>query len=74
MPVVVVAAMTTAIKPALQKIAVTLPAGRPLQKPGQVLAFQIMTIDQSRLGTYMGTLDKNQVEDLKAALRVVWDL
>ncbi|MEV7970028.1 type II toxin-antitoxin system PemK/MazF family toxin [Sphaerisporangium sp. NPDC088356] len=74
MPVVVVASMTTKIKPALQKIVVTLPAGQPLQHAGQILAFQVMTIDQGRLGNYMGTLDKNQVEDLKTALRTVWDL
>lgn len=71
MRVVAVAALTTSIKPTLHKIAVTLPAGQPLKKEGQILAFQVMTFDKSRLGRYLGCLDKAQIEALNAALRIV---
>ncbi|WP_326635594.1 type II toxin-antitoxin system PemK/MazF family toxin [Streptosporangium sp. NBC_01755] len=74
MRVVVVAAMTSQVKPSLTKVAVMLPRNQPLKKEGQILSFQIMTIDKARLGGYMGCLDKNQIEDLKESLRFVWDL
>jgi mRNA interferase MazF len=73
MPVVVVSAMTTKIKPAMQ-VAVTLPAGRPLAEAGQILAFQIMTVVKQRLEKYAGRLDASQIADLEKALRLSWGL
>ncbi|GIH76125.1 mRNA interferase [Planobispora longispora] len=73
MPTVVVAAMTTKIKPAY-KVTVTCPAGSPLREAGQILAFQLMTIDKTRLDDYMGVLDASQIEELNAALRMAWGL
>jgi mRNA-degrading endonuclease toxin of MazEF toxin-antitoxin module len=73
MPVIVVAAITSKIKPAMQ-ITVTLPEGKPLRRAGQILAFQVTTIDQSRLEGYIGCLDAQQVGQLEAALRLAWGL
>jgi mRNA interferase MazF len=73
MPVVVVAAITSKIKPALQ-VTVTLPAGKPLPQAGQILAFQVMTIDKQRLGKHAGRLDAAQIADLEKALRLSWGL
>ena len=53
---------------------VTLPAGRPLSRECQILAFQLMTIDKSRLGGYMGSLDATQVEELENAIRLALGL
>jgi mRNA-degrading endonuclease toxin of MazEF toxin-antitoxin module len=73
-PVVAVAAITTSQSTRPSPIAVNLPAGRPLELASRILAFQVRTVDQSRLAGYLGCLDPQQVEALKAALRVTWDL
>jgi len=72
MPVVVVAALTTKIKSL--RIVVDLPAGDPLQKQGQILPFQVATIDKTRLDGYMGVLSAAQVKDLEDKLRLCWGL
>jgi mRNA interferase MazF len=73
MPVVTVAAITSVIKPAY-RVTVILPAGRPLSLKSQILAFQLMTADKSRLGPYMGCLDTNQIAELEKAMRLAWGL
>ena len=73
MPVVVVAAITTKIKP-VYTVTVILPEGKPLSHKCQILAFQLMTIDKSRLDGYMGHLEASQIEDLENALRRAWGL
>ena len=73
MPVVMVAAITSKIKPAYRST-VILPAGSPLKRMSQILAFQIMSIDKSRLGTRVGRLDASQVRELESAMRYVWGL
>ena len=73
MPVVAVAAITSKIKPAM-RITVILPAGKPLALESQILAFQVMTADRTRLGGYLGCLDKQQIADLENALRLAWGL
>ena len=72
MPVVVVAAITTKLKSF--SFTVDLPQGQPLEEHSQILAFQVTTIDQSRLDGYLGVLDAQQVVDLKNALRTAWGI
>jgi mRNA interferase MazF len=72
MPVVVVAAITTKIKSF--NFTVDLPQGQPLEEHSQILAFQVTTIDQSRLDGYLGALDAQQVVDLKNALGTAWGI
>jgi mRNA interferase MazF len=73
-PVVAVAAISTSQATRTSPLAVNLPAGQPLQLASRILAFQVRTVDQSRLAGYLGSLDAQQVQALKGALRVVWDL
>lgn len=73
MPVVMVAAITTKIKPNF-RVTVTLQAGEPLQPKCQILAFQVVTIDKSRLGRYEGCLDADQLHELEDKMRLVWGL
>lgn len=73
MPVVVVAAITSQIKPAMHTT-VILPENKPLPKESQILAFQVVTIDQSRLERYLGCLDAQQTLQLNSALRLAWGL
>jgi mRNA interferase MazF len=72
MPVVVVAAITTKIKPF--SFTVDLPQGKPLPEHSQVLAFQVLTIDKTRLAQYEGSLDEDQIAKLKDALKTAWGL
>lgn len=55
-------------------MAVLLPAGKPLKRECQIKAFQIMTIDKSRLGDYKGCLDADQIVALENAMRAAWGL
>lgn len=71
--VVMVAAITTKIKPNL-RVTVILEAGKPLKPQCQILAFQVLTIDKSRLGKYVGCLDADQLHELETAMRLVWEL
>lgn len=73
MRVVAVAAITTKIKPAYN-VTVILPAAQPLPLRSQILAFQVMTVDKSRLGDYMGSLNADQVAELEKAMRLAWGL
>lgn len=73
MPVVIVAAITSKIKLAY-RATVILPVGRPLTRTSQILAFQVITIDKSRLGQYLGCLDAAQLRELENALRYVLGL
>jgi mRNA-degrading endonuclease toxin of MazEF toxin-antitoxin module len=72
MPVVMVAAITTKIKPF--SFTVDLPQDEPLQEHSQILAFQVTTIDKSRLDGHAGTLNAQQISDLENALRTAWGL
>ncbi|MEU6041111.1 type II toxin-antitoxin system PemK/MazF family toxin [Actinomadura sp. NPDC047616] len=73
MPVVSIAAVSSKIKP-FNRIAPILPENNPLPQKSQILAFQILTVDQKRLDKYCGCLDDQQEIELKEALRLVWDL
>jgi mRNA interferase MazF len=73
MPVVEVAAVTTKIK-SWSRIAVNLPAGDPLPEASQVLAFQVSTIDKSRLDGYVGVLSPAQLNQVRDSLRFLWGL
>lgn len=72
--VVVVAAITTEKKQWYPSVTVNLPAGRPLRRECQILVFQVVTVDKSRLTECKGQLDANQVEELKNAMCVTWEL
>jgi mRNA-degrading endonuclease toxin of MazEF toxin-antitoxin module len=72
MPVVVVAAVTTKVK--AYRTLMTLPAGQPLRQEGQIIPFQLTTIDQTRLDGFLGVLTLNQIDELKAKLRLCWGL
>lgn len=72
MPVVMVAAITTQIKRFV--FTVDLPEGKPLSRHSQVLAFQVATVDKSRLEGYEGCLDAAQTDELKLALKTAWGL
>ena len=73
MRTVVIACISSTITPA-SRVAVFLPAGRPLNRDCQIKAFQIMTVDQSRLEDYKGRLDTNQILALDNAMREAWGL
>ena len=72
MPVVVVAAITTKIS--LSASPWIFLKGSLWRKISQILAFQVTTIDQSRLDGYLGALDAQQVAGLKNALRTAWGI
>ena len=73
-PVVVVAAITRQIKQWYPSVAVILPAGKPLRHDCQILVFQVKTVDKSRLQSFKGRLDANQIEELENAMRETWAL
>jgi mRNA interferase MazF len=73
MRIVVIAAITSKIKPAYH-VTVLLPVSKPLDRESQILAFQLMTVDQSRLGGYLGCLDANQIIELENAMRLALGL
>jgi mRNA interferase MazF len=72
MPVVVVAAMTSVVK--TSRLALTLPAGEPMEREGQILPFQVTTVDKSRLEDYAGSLSAYQVLELERRMRLCWGL
>jgi mRNA-degrading endonuclease toxin of MazEF toxin-antitoxin module len=72
MPVVTVAAVTSKVKG--WQVAVKLPPGKPLQLESEVLPFQLVSVDKSRLGGCAGSLDAEQIEDLKTKLALSWEL
>jgi mRNA interferase MazF len=72
MNTVLIAALTTTIRSG--PLTVVLPAGRPLPEPGSILAFQVMTIDKSRLGGYLGRLDRKQIAELERAMKIAFGL
>ncbi|MFG3051864.1 type II toxin-antitoxin system PemK/MazF family toxin [Kitasatospora sp. NPDC048239] len=67
MPTVTVAAMTTRVRET-SPITVTLQAGDPLPDAGDILGFQVMTIDQSRLERFAGRLRPPQMAELNTVL------
>jgi mRNA-degrading endonuclease toxin of MazEF toxin-antitoxin module len=73
MNTVVVAALTTRVRRG-SSVAVYLPAGQPLSREGSILAFQVMTLDQSRLERLAGQLSAAQLAQLDAALQVAFGL
>ncbi|MDL4820917.1 type II toxin-antitoxin system PemK/MazF family toxin [Actinomadura opuntiae] len=73
MPVVSIAAVSSKIK-SFNRIAPILSENDPLPQKSQILAFQVLTVDQKRLDGYCGRLNDQQTIDLKEALRLVWDL
>lgn len=72
MPTVAVAAITSKVKRGA--LTVFLPAGEPLEQDSEILPFQILTIDQSRLETWIGELSPEQVTALEEKLRLCWGL
>jgi mRNA interferase MazF len=73
MPVCTVAAITTSDK-SKSKVCLALPEGQPCAKLSYVLPFQVMTLSQDRLLDWIGELTDAQKAELKARLRLVWDL
>jgi len=78
MPTCVVAACTTAVRPLTRQgrspVSLFLPAGQPMAREGCVLAFQVMTIDKTRLQDYDSALTAGQVTELKTKIRTSFDL
>lgn len=74
MPVVTVAAITRQVKQWYPSVAVNLSAGSPLPDECQILVFQVVTVDKSRLDAYIGRLDAKQLEDLENSMRETWAL
>ena len=72
MKVVVVAAITTKVKPS--RTTLLLPVGRPLSRESMVLPFQIHTFARERLRSRAGCLDSGQIADLEDKLRLSWGL
>ena len=72
MPVVIVAAVTTKLK--FSKLAVHLPVGKPLPEASEILPFQLLTVDKTRLRDYMGSLTVAQIADLEHKMKVCWGL
>jgi mRNA interferase MazF len=72
MNVVTVAALTSQVKGG--KLGVHLPAGHPLDKEGEILPFQIVSIDKNRLERYAGSLSDDQIAELDAKLKLCWGL
>lgn len=78
MQTAVVVALTTTVHPrtrsGVSPVTVFLPAGRPLQYEGSVLAHQVQTVSLDRLEDFAGCLDEAQMEAVSAALRVSFGL
>lgn len=72
MPVVVVAAVTSKLKNS--RLVVRLPAGQPLKLESDVLAFQVVSVDKSRLRSYEGSLTADQLREVEQKLRLCWGL
>lgn len=73
MPICTVAAITTTDK-SRSRVCFELPEGEPCERRSWVMPFQVMTISQERLLTWIGALTDRQKAELKARLRLVWDL
>ncbi|MEV0838504.1 type II toxin-antitoxin system PemK/MazF family toxin [Actinocatenispora sera] len=74
MPTLVIAALTTNTTRVGSAISVYLPQGRPLDKEGTILAFQVMTASKERLLNYAGCLGSDQLRELDRALKVAFGL
>lgn len=73
MPVVVVAAITSKVKGS--RLALHLPVGSAgLPQESEIMPFQVLTIDQSRLDGYVGQLTGLQITALEEKLRLCWGL
>jgi|SRR5579862_8304310 len=71
----VVAAISSAALPRVYPFTVPLEAGDGgLPQPGHVNCAQLLTIDQGRLGTCLGTLSTDIMRRIDAALRYELDL
>jgi len=73
MSVCVVAAMSSQIK-SFDRIGPVLEAGNPCELRTQVLAFQVLTVDQGRLGRFVGSLTPEQQVTVDGALKFAWGL
>lgn len=71
---VVVAAISTSVRSRTNPIAPFLPAGQPLPEDSCVMAWQIRTLDNSRLRDYAGSLNAQQLARVNTALRGVFGL
>ena len=69
----IICPVTTNVKPEIELLRVHLKKGQ-LDKLSDVLVDQIRAIDNTRLLTKIGQLNKDQREKLKSNLRVVLDL
>lgn len=71
----VVAAISSAELPRAYPFTVLLPKGHGnLSRPGHVNCAQLLTIDKRRLGERIGSLSKETMEGVDAALRYELDL
>lgn len=55
-------------------LVVLLPEGKPCRTETAVLSWQILTVSHERLGRQIGSLTEQQLADLKAKMRLVWEL
>lgn len=78
MPTVVMAAMTTRVRPEVRagqsRVCVFLPAGLPMTEEGAVLGFQVMTVSKERLENFGGTLSAQQIHAVNSAIRTSFGL
>ncbi len=74
LPVVTIAAITRTIRDENSPIALLLPEGFPLDSKSSIMAFQVRTIDKSRLEKLAGSLSSQQILQLNQKLRNAWDL
>jgi mRNA interferase MazF len=72
--VVTVAAITSKVKNRSSRVQVILPPGQPLKQESSILAFQVVSIDKSRLDGFVGVLTPPQIIQLNQALRAAWDI
>lgn len=56
------------------RLAVILPAGSPCPQETAVLPWQIRTISTNRLVRSVGSLDAQQLADVRARLKIIWGL
>ncbi|MBF6388274.1 type II toxin-antitoxin system PemK/MazF family toxin [Nocardia farcinica] len=78
MRTVVTAALTTSVRDSTREgrspVTVFLPAGKPLEKEGTVLGFQITTLAWERLEDYAGELTSEQMREVDRAIAASFGL
>lgn len=69
---ILIAAMTTTRRES--PLTVIVPAVGSLREDGSILVFQLMTIDKTRLGDFLVRLNRYQIDELNAKMKVALDL